>query len=86
MNRERKSTKRKHRRDDGKGVIKRPEDFVREFCNKELDFIKMRTRLKVHKLPPAESLSSKLIFAIRISSTTDLHPQMRKILGRPQLT
>ncbi|KAG8060351.1 hypothetical protein GUJ93_ZPchr0002g24072 [Zizania palustris] len=62
MNRERKSAKRQRHRDDGKGIIKRPEDFVREFCNKEFDFIKIRTRLKVHKLPRAESLGSKLIF------------------------
>ncbi|KAF0901104.1 hypothetical protein E2562_037962 [Oryza meyeriana var. granulata] len=85
-NRERKAAKRQRRRDDGKGAIKRPEDFVREFRNKELDFVRMRTRLKVRKLPPAESLSSKLIFAIRIPCTTDLHPHMRKILRKLRLT
>ncbi|KAF0920990.1 hypothetical protein E2562_037905 [Oryza meyeriana var. granulata] len=85
-NRERKAAKRQRRRDDGKGAIKRPEDFVREFRNKELDFVRMRTRLKVRKLPPAESLSSKLIFAIRIPGTTDLHPHMRKILRKLRLT
>ncbi len=65
-NRERKAAKRQRRRDDGKGAIKRPEDFVREFRNKELDFVRMKTRLKVRKLPPAETLNSKLVFAIRI--------------------
>ncbi|KAF0909769.1 hypothetical protein E2562_000095 [Oryza meyeriana var. granulata] len=85
-NRERKAAKRQRRRDDGKGAIKRPEDFVREFRNKELDFVRMRTRLKVRKLPPAESLSSKLIFAICIPGTTDLHPHMRKILRKLRLT
>uniref|UniRef100_A0A0E0IFA7 NB-ARC domain-containing protein n=1 Tax=Oryza nivara TaxID=4536 RepID=A0A0E0IFA7_ORYNI len=85
-NRERKAAKRQRRRDDGKGAIKRPEDFVREFRNKELDFVRMKTRLKVRKLPPAETLNSKLVFAIRIPGTMDLHPHMRRILRKLRLT
>ncbi|KAG8087799.1 hypothetical protein GUJ93_ZPchr0010g8793 [Zizania palustris] len=37
-NQERKAAKGQRHRDDGKGAIKRPEDFFREFRNKELDF------------------------------------------------
>jgi large subunit ribosomal protein L7e len=65
-NRERKAAKRQRRRNDAKGAIKRPEDFVREFRNKELDLNRMRTRLKVRKLRPAEAVAANLIFAIRI--------------------
>ncbi|XP_062192937.1 large ribosomal subunit protein uL30y-like [Phragmites australis] len=85
-NRERKAAKRQRRRDDGKGAIKRPEEFVREFRNKELDFLRMRTRLKVRKQPPAEGLSSKLIFAIRIPGTVELHPHIKKVLRKLRLT
>lgn len=85
-NRERKAAKRQRRRHDAKGAIKRPEDFVKEFRNKELDFLRMRTRLKVRNLRPAEAIDAKLLFAIRIPGTADLHPQIRKILARLRLT
>ncbi|KAM0900470.1 hypothetical protein ACQ4PT_020605 [Festuca glaucescens] len=85
-NRERKAAKRQRRRNDAKGAIKRPEDFVREFRNKELDLNRMRTRLKVRKLRPAEAVDAKLIFAIRIPGTTDVHPDIRKILAKLRLT
>jgi large subunit ribosomal protein L7e len=65
-NRERKAAKRQRIRDEHKVVVKRPEDFVTAFRNKERDFLRMRTRLKVRKQPPVEALSSKLVFAIRI--------------------
>ncbi|XP_003574861.1 60S ribosomal protein L7-2 [Brachypodium distachyon] len=86
-NRERKAAKRQRRRDDGKGAIKRPEEFVREFRNKELDFLRMRTRLKARRLRPAENLDgAQLLFAIRIPGTKELHPHIRKILARLRLT
>uniref|UniRef100_A0ACD5YAT1 Uncharacterized protein n=1 Tax=Avena sativa TaxID=4498 RepID=A0ACD5YAT1_AVESA len=85
-NRERKAAKRQRRRNEAKGTIKRPEEFVREFRNKELDFLRMRTRLKVRKLRPAEAIDAKLIFAIRIPGTTDVHPDIRKILAKLRLT
>jgi large subunit ribosomal protein L7e len=72
-NRERKAAKRQRRRNDAKGAIKRPEDFVREFRNKELDLNRMRTRLKVRKLRPAEAVDANLIFAIRIPGSV-LYP------------
>jgi large subunit ribosomal protein L7e len=72
-NRERKAAKRQRRRNDAKGAIKRPEDFVREFRNKELDLNRMRTRLKVRKLRPAEAVAANLIFAIRIPGSV-LYP------------
>lgn len=65
-NRERRAAKRQRIRDEHKAVVKRPEDFVTAFRNKERDFLRMRTRLKVRKQPPVEALSSKLVFAIRI--------------------
>lgn len=71
-NRERKAAKRQRLVDERKGTIKRPEEFVMEFRNKERDFLRMRTRLKVRKLPPVEALSSKLIFAMRIPGSVIL--------------
>lgn len=65
-NRERRAAKRQRIRDEHKVTVRRPEDFVAAFRNKERDFLRMRTRLKVRKQPPAEALSSKLVFAIRI--------------------
>ncbi|GJN15566.1 hypothetical protein PR202_gb02488 [Eleusine coracana subsp. coracana] len=85
-NRERKAAKRQRRIAERKGTIKRPEDFVTEFRNKERDFLRMRTRLKVRKQPPAEALSSKLIFAMRIPGSVDLHPHIRKVLKMLRLT
>jgi len=85
-NRERKAAKRLRIREENKVVVKRPEDFVTAFRNKERDFLRMRTRLKVRKQPPAEALGSKLIFAIRIPGSVDLHPHIRKILRKLRLT
>jgi len=85
-NRERKAAKRLRIREENKAVVKRPEEFVAAFRNKERDFLRMRTRLKVRKQPPAEALSSKLIFAIRIPGSVDLHPHIRKILRKLRLT
>jgi large subunit ribosomal protein L7e len=65
-NRERKAAKRQRRVNERKGTIKRPEEFVTEFRNKERDFLRMRTRLRVRKQPSVDALSSQLIFAIRI--------------------
>nr|XP_020183308.1 60S ribosomal protein L7-1-like [Aegilops tauschii subsp. strangulata] len=65
-NRERKAAKMQHRRHDAKCAIKHPEVFVKEFRNKELDFLRMRTRLKVRNLRPAEAIDAKLLFAIHI--------------------
>ncbi|KAL6900978.1 hypothetical protein ACP4OV_005654 [Aristida adscensionis] len=86
-NRERKAARRRLLRlDDGKTAVRRPEEFVTEFRNKELDFLRMRTRLKVRKQPPADALSSRLIFAIRIPGTVELHPHIRKVLRKLRLT
>ncbi|EAY80691.1 hypothetical protein OsI_35873 [Oryza sativa Indica Group] len=49
--------------------IKKPQDFVREFCNK-VDLVRMGTRLKVHKPPPVtDGLVSKLILHYGLAST-----------------
>jgi hypothetical protein len=78
-NRERKAAKKQRRRNDAKGAIKRPEDFVREFRNKELDFMRMRTRLKVRSLRPAEPVGGKLLFAIRIPGSVAKLPEILAI-------
>lgn len=79
-NRERKAAKRQRRRHDAKGAIKRPEDFVKEFRNKELDFLRMRTRLKVRKLRLAEAIDAKLLFAIRIPGSVPTYLNLKHAL------
>jgi large subunit ribosomal protein L7e len=73
-NRERKAAKRQRREYERKGTIKRPEEFVTEFRNRERDFLRMRMRLKARKRPSAEALSSKLVFAMRIPGSVILAP------------
>ncbi|XP_021648594.2 60S ribosomal protein L7-1 isoform X2 [Hevea brasiliensis] len=59
--------------------IKRPEQFIKEFRDKELDLIRMKQRTK---RPKSASLTpkSKLLFIIRIQGKNDMHPKTRKIL------
>ncbi|KAD7476881.1 hypothetical protein E3N88_00017 [Mikania micrantha] len=58
-------------------VIKKPEQFVREYRDRESDFIKMKHR---SKRPIKTSGEKKLIFVIRIQGKNDMHPQTRKLL------
>ncbi|KAD6795212.1 hypothetical protein E3N88_06108 [Mikania micrantha] len=58
-------------------VIKKPEQFVREYRDRESDFIKMKHR---SKRPIKTSSEKKLIFVIRIQGKNDMHPQTRKLL------
>ncbi|XP_047341825.1 60S ribosomal protein L7-1 [Impatiens glandulifera] len=59
--------------------IKKPEQFIREFRERELDFIQMKSRSKRQRRAPVMA-ESKLIFVTRIRGTTDMHPTTRKIL------
>nr|GEV81306.1 60S ribosomal protein L7-2-like [Tanacetum cinerariifolium] len=60
-------------------VIKKPEQFIREYRDKEADLIKMKHR---GKRPVKASMfpQSKLLFVIRIQGKNDMCPQTRKHL------
>jgi large subunit ribosomal protein L7e len=56
--------------------FKRPEQFIQEFRDKELDFVQMKRRGKRAK----PDLESKLLFVVRIQGKNDMHPKTRQIL------
>ncbi|KAE8662562.1 60S ribosomal protein L7-1 [Hibiscus syriacus] len=64
--------------------IKRPEQFIKEFRDKELDLIRMKQRAKRPK-SMIPKLRSKLLFIIRIQGKNDMHPKTRNILYRLRL-
>ncbi|TXG46761.1 hypothetical protein EZV62_026055 [Acer yangbiense] len=59
--------------------IKRPEQFVKEFRDQELDLIRMKQRAKRPKSAVMKP-KSKLLFIVRIQGKNDMHPKTRKIL------
>uniref|UniRef100_A0A2P2JX69 60S ribosomal protein L7-1 n=1 Tax=Rhizophora mucronata TaxID=61149 RepID=A0A2P2JX69_RHIMU len=59
--------------------IKRPEQFVKEFRDKELDLVLMKKRAKRH-VPASLTVNSKVLFIIRIQGKNDMHPKTKKIL------
>jgi large subunit ribosomal protein L7e len=59
--------------------FKMPEQFIRDYRDKELDLVRMKDRIK-RKRPPVENLKSKLLFVVRIQGKSDMHPKTRKIL------
>ncbi|KAH6771892.1 Ribosomal protein L30/L7 family protein [Perilla frutescens var. frutescens] len=63
----------------GNFIIKKPEQFIREYRDKEIDFIQMKSRGKRSRLASV-TLESKLLFVIRIRGKNDMHPNTRKIL------
>lgn len=82
--RERIATQKKANKDRAKSAIKRPEQFVQEYRDKELDFVRMKRRLKLSKISTMD-LKSNLLFVIRIQGTKDMHPTTRKTLKRLRL-
>uniref|UniRef100_A0A1D1YQ93 60S ribosomal protein L7-2 n=1 Tax=Anthurium amnicola TaxID=1678845 RepID=A0A1D1YQ93_9ARAE len=77
--REQLEARKKNKKDSLKHIIKRPEQFIKEYCDKELDLIRMKHRVKLRK----SSLSnpeSKLLFVVRIHGSKDMHPRTRKVL------
>ncbi|RZC63357.1 hypothetical protein C5167_025090 [Papaver somniferum] len=60
-------------------VFRRAEDFIKEYRNKELDFVQMKHRKKQRTSSNAIP-ESKLLFVIRIRGTNDMHFQTRKAL------
>ncbi|PKA56690.1 60S ribosomal protein L7-2 [Apostasia shenzhenica] len=66
-------------------IIKRPERFVKEYREQELDRVRRTQRLKIRNLSAANDLKSKLLFAIRIQGWTDMDLQTKKILRKLRL-
>ncbi|KAI3463454.1 hypothetical protein Pfo_020117 [Paulownia fortunei] len=64
---------------DNNLFIKKPEQFIREYRDKELDLIQMKSRGK-RKRQASVTPESKLLFIIRIGGKNDMHPKTRKIL------
>nr|GLL35287.1 60S ribosomal protein L7-2-like [Ipomoea trifida] len=60
-------------------VIKKPEQFIREFRDKELDLVRLKQRSKSRRRVSV-SPTSKLLFVIRIGGKNDMHPKTRKLL------
>ncbi|KAJ4845421.1 hypothetical protein Tsubulata_032362 [Turnera subulata] len=64
--------------------IKRPEQFIKEFRERELDLIRMKHRLKRRKSAVLRP-NSELLFVIRINGNNQMHPRTRKILSSLRL-
>lgn len=60
-------------------VIKKPEHFIKEYRDKELDLVQMKHRGK-RKRQALSTPESKLLFIIRIQGKSDMHPKTRKLL------
>ncbi|KAI3785980.1 hypothetical protein L1987_45106 [Smallanthus sonchifolius] len=60
-------------------VIKKPEQFIREYRDREADLIKMKHRAK-RPIKTSNFPQSKPLFIIRIQGKSDMHPQTRKLL------
>ncbi|KAJ1375370.1 Ribosomal protein L7, eukaryotic [Sesbania bispinosa] len=62
-----------------KDFIKKPDDFIFEYRNRELDLIRMKRRVK-RKLPELLTPNTKPMIIIRIQGKKDMHPKTRKVL------
>lgn len=60
--------------------IKKPEQFVQEYREKELDRVRMKNRVRVRKACPVE-FESKLLFVIRLYGKI-MHPTTKKVLHK----
>ncbi|EYU21709.1 hypothetical protein ABFS82_09G086800 [Erythranthe guttata] len=63
----------------GNSFIKKPEQLIREYRDKELDFVQMKSRVKLKRRTPVAQ-DSRLLFVIRIRGKNDMHPKSRKLL------
>ncbi|XP_078438306.1 large ribosomal subunit protein uL30y-like [Wolffia australiana] len=71
--------KKRSAKERSNNLIKKPEDFVKEFRSKELDLVQMKHRTKAHR----SSLNypeSNLLFVIRTHGAKDMHPRTKKVL------
>ncbi|KAG6392939.1 hypothetical protein SASPL_147168 [Salvia splendens] len=66
------------RQKTGNFIIKKPEQFIREYRDKELDLVQMKSRGKRIR-SASVTPESNLLFVIRIRGKTDMHPKTRKI-------
>ncbi|KAH7685090.1 large subunit ribosomal protein L7e protein [Dioscorea alata] len=78
------AAKKQRNQESLKLAIKRPEQFVKEYRDKELDIVRMKHRLKKRKAKP-EKFDSKLLFVIRIHGSQGMHPETRRVLNRLRL-
>ncbi|XP_077222419.1 large ribosomal subunit protein uL30y-like [Tasmannia lanceolata] len=67
-------------KENRKLIFKRAEQYIKEYRDKELDFIQMKHRGKLQRSSLCVVPESKLLFIIRIRGTNDMHPKTRKIL------
>ncbi|XP_047939618.1 60S ribosomal protein L7-1-like [Salvia hispanica] len=67
------------RKKSGNFIIKKPEQFIREYRDKELDLVQMKSRGKRIR-SASVTPESNLLFVIRIRGKNDMHPKTRKIL------
>ncbi|XP_047941149.1 60S ribosomal protein L7-1 [Salvia hispanica] len=67
------------RQKSGNFIIKKPEQFIREYRDKELDLVQMKSRGKRIR-SASVTPESNLLFVIRIRGKNDMHPKTRKIL------
>lgn len=61
-------------------AIKKPEQFIREYRDKELDLVQMKQRGKKRSRRALVTSDSSLLFVIRIGGKSDMHPRTRKLL------
>jgi len=66
--------------------IKRPEQLIKEFRDKELDLIRMKIRTKRAKPSSSVVPKGKLLFVVRIQGKNDVHPTIRKVLYKLKLS
>jgi large subunit ribosomal protein L7e len=67
------------RRKSSNFFIKKPEQFIQEYRDKELDLIQMKSRGKRRRRERLNA-ESKLLFVVRIGGKNDMHPNTRKSL------
>ncbi|XAR50481.1 hypothetical protein NMG60_11004822 [Bertholletia excelsa] len=60
-------------------IFKKPEQFIREYRDRELDLIQLKHRGKRQRRELVTT-ESKLLFVIRIGGKNDMHPRTRKVL------
>nr|XP_016466206.1 PREDICTED: 60S ribosomal protein L7-2-like [Nicotiana tabacum] len=61
-------------------VIKKPEQFIREYRDKEMDLVQMKQRGKKRIKRALITPDSILLFVIRVGGKSDMHPKTRKLL------
>ncbi|CAL9765787.1 unnamed protein product [Musa acuminata subsp. burmannicoides] len=76
---------RKKSKESLKPAIKRPEEFVKEYRDKELDFVSMKQRLKLRKSSNDAIKSKLLLLLASMGESKDMHPRTRQILNKLRL-